>query len=41
MEGASDVTRSIMEELHSLDIQGDQVAGESCVNRTIIDELNS
>ena len=29
MEGGSGVTRSIIDELHSLDIQGDQMEGES------------
>ena len=29
MLGESDVTRSIIDELHSLDIQGDQMEGES------------
>ena len=31
MEGESDVTQSIIDELHSSDIQGDQVEYESCV----------
>ena len=31
MEGENDVTRSIMDELHSWDIQGDQLKGESGV----------
>ena len=31
MEGESGVTRSIMEELHAWDIQGDQMEGESMV----------
>ena len=29
MEGASGVTRSIMDEIHFLDIQGDQMGDES------------
>ena len=27
--------------LHSWDIQGDQIEGESCVTRSIIDEIHS
>ena len=38
MEGKSGVTRRIIEELHSLDIQGDQREGESGLTRNIIDE---
>ena len=41
MEGESGVTRSIIDELHSSDIQGDQMEGESGVTRSIIDELHS
>ena len=41
MEGKSGVPRSIIDELHSWDIQGDQMAGESGVTRIIIDELPS
>ena len=41
MEGESGVTRSIIDELHSWDIQGDQREGESSVTRSMIDELNS
>ena len=41
MEGESGVTRSDIDELHSLDIHGDQREGESGVTRTIIDELYS
>ena len=37
MEGESGVTRSIVDELHSSDIQGDQMEGESGVFRSIID----
>ena len=40
MEGESGVTRSIIDELHSSDIQGDQIEGESGVTRSIIDELH-
>ena len=35
------VTRSIIDELHSTDIQGDQMEGESCFSRSIFDELHS
>ena len=38
MEGESGVTRSIIDELHSWDIEGDQMEGESGVTRSIIDE---
>ena len=41
MEGENGVTRSIIDELHSSDIQGDQMEGESGVTRSIIDELYS
>ena len=41
MEGQGGVTRSIIDEPHSLDIQLDQTEGESGVTRTIIDELHS
>ena len=41
MEGESGVTRSIIDELHSSDIQGDQMESESGVTRSIIDELHS
>ena len=41
MEGQSSVTRGIIDELHSSDIQGDQMVGESGFNRSIIDELHS
>ena len=39
MEGESRVTRSIVDELHSSDIQGLQMEGESGVTRNIIDEF--
>ena len=39
MLGESGVTESIMDELHSSDIQGDEIEGESGVTRSIIDEL--
>ena len=41
MEGESGVTRSIIDELHSTDIQGEQMEGESGVTRSIIEELHS
>ena len=41
MEGERGVTRSIIDELHSLDIQRGQMEGESGVTRTIIDDLYS
>ena len=41
MEGESGVTRSIIDELPSSDIQGDQMEGESGATRSIIDELYS
>ena len=39
MEGASGVTRSIMDEVNSWEIQRVQMEGESGVTRSIIDEL--
>ena len=41
MEGESGVTRSIIDELHSWDIQGNQMKGESDVSENMIDELHS
>ena len=41
MEGEGGVTRSIIDELHSWDIQRDQLEGETRVTRSIIDELHS
>ena len=41
MEGGSGVTGSIIDELHSLDFEGDQVEFESGSTRSIIDELHS
>ena len=41
MEGESSVIRSIIDKLHSSDIQPNQVEGESCVTQSIIDELQS
>ena len=37
MDGEGGVTRSIIDELHWWDIQGDQVEGGSGVTRSIID----
>ena len=41
MEGESGVTRSIIDERHSSDIQGNQMEGKSGFTRSIIDELHS
>ena len=41
MEGESGVTRSIFDELHSWEIQGDQMEGESGLIRSTIDQLHS
>ena len=41
MEPESGVTRSIIDEVDSSDIQGDQMEGESGVTRRTIDELHS
>ena len=41
MEGESGVTRSIIDELDSSDIQGDQMEGESGFTRNITDERHS
>ena len=40
MEGESGITRSMIQELHSLDVQGDQMESEGGVTRYIIDELD-
>ena len=40
MGSESGVTRSIIDELHSLDIQADQMEGENYVTRSISDELH-
>ena len=40
MEPESGVTPSIIDELHSWDIQQDQMEGESGLTRRIIDELH-
>ena len=41
MEGESSVTRSIIGELHSSDIQQDQMAFERIATRSITDEIHS
>ena len=41
MKGASGVTRSIIDQLQSWDIQVDKMEGERGVTRSIIDELQS
>ena len=41
MVGEIGVSPIIIDEIHSLDIQGDRVEGESGVTRSIIDELHS
>ena len=41
MEGESGFTRIIFNELHSWDIQGDEMEGQTGVTRGIIDELHS
>ena len=41
MEDESGVTRSIIDELPSRDIQRDRMEGESRATRSIIDELHS
>ena len=41
MKGESDVTRSIIDELHSWDMKTGQMERESGATRSIIDELHS
>ena len=41
MAGERGVTQSIIDELQSWDIQGDQAKGENGVTRSIIDEIYS
>ena len=41
MEGESGVTRSIIDELHSSDIQREETGGEGGVTASIIDKLHS
>ena len=40
MEGERCVNLSIIDEIHSGDIQGDQMVGESGVTQIIIDEIH-
>ena len=40
MEGESGVTRSIIDEIHSSDIQSDQSEAGSALTRSIIDEFH-
>ena len=39
MAGESGATRSIIDEVHSSDVQGDQMEGDGGVPRSIIDEF--
>ena len=41
MEGESGVTRSTIDEIHYLGIEGDKMEGESGVTGSIIDQLHS
>ena len=41
MEGESGVTRSIIDEFHSWDIEGYETEGESGVTRSIFDDIHS
>ena len=41
MEGESGVTRTIIDEPHSWDIEGYQMEVEGCVTRNVIDEPHS
>ena len=41
MAGETGVTRSIIDEIHSLDIQGYHIKGESSFTRRISDQLHS
>ena len=41
MEGESCVTRSIIDEVHSWDIQRDEMECESGVTRSIVDQFHS
>ena len=41
MEGESCFARSVIDELHSSNIQGEQMEGESGASRSIIDEIHS
>ena len=41
MEGENGLTRSIIDELHSWDIRGDQMEDESGVTQSIIEVVHS
>ena len=41
MEGEGGVTRSIIDEVHSSELQGDQMERESGITRSIFGELHS
>ena len=41
MESVSSVTRKVVDELNSWDIQGDQMEAESVVTRSMIHEFHS
>ena len=41
MEGESGFTRSIIDEIHSWDIEANEMEGASGVTRSIIDEFHS
>ena len=41
MEGENGITRSIIDELHSWDMHGDQKEGGRAVTRSIIDDLHT
>ena len=41
MERETGLTRSIIDELHSSVIEGDQMEGEGGITRSVIDELHS
>ena len=41
MEGQGGVTQTIIDEVHSWNIEGDQMEGASGVTRSIIEELHS
>ena len=41
MEGEIGATRSVIDEVHFWDVQGDQMDRDSPVTRSIVDELHS
>ena len=41
MKGGSGISRSIIDELQSWDIHGDQMEGERCFTQRTIDQLDS